>query len=183
MLSRLQKIATVAVPSATAMLLLASCGSINDSWEVRGGGYLKYSINNEESHTIELHKNDVEPPFYVNNNHSYFYLVTRLEESKKGHQISLMVNRPSTGGHLKPVTRANINGKQEDVTWFMQNGTLSPLIADSSYIHFDEIIKDSLYTAYLELDFKDCRSGYCEDNLPPVHLSGRLRYWIPEDDR
>ena len=169
------------IPLYALMGLLVSCGSINDSWESKGGGYLKYTIDDEGPFTIELGKNDVEPPFYVNNSHSYFYLVTRPEESKQGHQISLLVNRPTTAENLKPVVRAS--GLSEPVTWFKQNGTLSPLILDDSYIHFDEIIKDSLYTAYLELDFKDCRNGYCEDSLPPVHLSGRLRYWIPEDER
>ena len=110
------------IPLYALMGLLVSCGSINDSWESKGGGYLKYTIDDEGPFTIELGKNDVEPPFYVNNSHSYFYLVTRPEESKQGHQISLLVNRPTTAGNLKPVVRAS--GISETVTWFKQNGNI-----------------------------------------------------------
>lgn len=179
MFSRIPKF----VPAAV-LLTLVACSGINDSWEIKGGGYLKYSINGEKSHTIELHKNDVEPPFYVNNSHSYFFMTTRLDESKRGDQLSLMVNKPSTNGKISPVSRASINGRPQVVTWLrVQNSTESPLSGDSSYVHFDEIIKDSLYTANLELYFVDCRSGSCRDSLPPIHLSGRLRYWIPDDER
>ncbi|MCF0224509.1 MAG: hypothetical protein HUK20_09575 [Fibrobacter sp.] len=165
-------------------MTLFSCGEINSSWEVKGGGYFKYSVNGGGSHTIELGKNDCEPPFYVNNSHHYFYFKTQMSESDQGDQFSLMVNNPSTNGKLKPVAKASIDGHYQIITWMRhQNSTESPLIEDSSYIHFDEIIRDSLWTANVELDFMDCRSGKCHDSLPPIHVSGRLRYWVPADER
>ena len=168
----------------TIALALCDCGDINSSWEVKGGGYIKYSINDEGPFTIELAKNDVEPPFYVNNSHHYFYLRTRLEESERGDQLALMVNNPQTGKFLTPVSRALVNGHYETVTWFRSQLTdEAPLIADNSTIKFDEIIGDSLWTADLDLYFTDCRSGLCNDRLPPLHLTGRLRYWVPADER
>lgn len=184
MFKRILKFASVAAVSAAFPLWLAACGSINDSWESRGGGYLKYTLNNEGPFSIELAKNDVEPPFYVNNSHSYFLMRTRPEESDRKDQLSLMVNKPSTNGKLPLVGKASINGRYQDVTWFsFKGGPRASLVTDSSYIHFDEIIKDSLYTANVELYFKDCRSGTCLENMPPIHLSGRLRYWLPDDVR
>ena len=168
----------------TIALALCGCGDINSSWEVKGGGYIKYSINDEGPFTLELAKNDVEPPFYVNNSHHYFYLRTRLEESERGDQLALMVNNPQTGKFLTPVSRALVNGHYETVTWFRSQLTdEAPLIADNSTIKFDEIIGDSLWTADLDLYFTDCRSGLCNDRLPPLHLTGRLRYWVPADER
>lgn len=168
----------------TIAIALSACGDINSSWEVKGGGYIKYSVNDEGPFTIELAKNDVEPPYYVNNSHHYFYLRTRLEESDRGDQLALMVNNPQTGKFLTPVNRASINGHYETVTWFRAQTTdEAPLIADSSTIKFDEIIGDSLWTADLDLYFKDCRSGLCSDKLPPLHVTGRLRYWVPDSER
>ena len=54
---------------------------------------------------------------------------------------------------------------------------------NGSTIKFDEIIGDSLWTADLDLYFKDCRSGLCSDKLPPLHVTGRLRYWVPDSER
>lgn len=180
--STFHKIAALTL-GALAFALLA-CSDINSSWEVKGGGYIKYTYNGEGPYTIELAKNDVEPPFYVNNSHYYFYFCTRLEESKRGDQISLMVNNPQTGKNLPPVDRASLNGRPQYVTWMREEfSSEAPLIPDSSYIRFDEIIKDSLWTARLELYFKDCRTGACIDTLPPIHISGRLRYWVPESER
>ena len=168
----------------TIALALTACGDINNSWEVRGGGYLKYTLNGDGPYTIELDKNDVEPPFYVNNSHHYFYFCTRIEESKQGDQLSLMVNSPQTGKELSPVGRASLNGRMQNVSWLRANfATEAPLIVDSSTIKFDEIIKDSLWTADLDLYFMDCRSGTCSDSLPPLHLSGRFRYWVPDSER
>ena len=165
-------------------LALYGCGNINDSWEVSGGGYFKYSINGDGPYTIELEKNDVEPPFYVNNSHHYFYAHTQLSASDRGDQFSLMVNNPSTGKDLTPVTMADVGGRMENVTWAkFSNTTESPLIPDSSTVHFDEIINDSLWTADIDLYFKDCRAGSCSDKQPPVHVTGRLRYWVPESER
>lgn len=171
-----------------ASLLLMACSDINSSWEVDGGGYIKYKINGEGPYTIHLSKNDAEPPFYVNNSHSYFYLRTNPDESENGDQLSLLVQNPVTAKRLPPASKANVNGQLQDITWFRAgNDTEAPLVNDSiykSYIHFDEIIKDSLYTADLNLYFVDCRLGNsCDEYLPPIHITGRLRYWIPMDER
>lgn len=166
-----------------SMCFLA-CSDINSSWEVKGGGYFKYSVNGEGPYTIELSKNDVEPPFYVNNRHRYFYFSTKLDKSKRGDQFSLMVNSPQTGKDLEPVSRASLNGRYQYVTWMRaQFSPEAPVIAESSFVHFDEIIGDSLWTANMELYFKDCRTGTCLDSLPLLHVSARLRYWVPEDER
>ena len=146
--------------------------------------YIKYKLNDDGPYTIELAKNDVEPPFYVNNSHHYFYLHTRIDESKRGDQIALMVNEAKTGTALTPVARASLNGRYQYVTWMREQfSPEAPLIADSSTVKFDEIINDSLWTADLDLYFKDCRTGKCIDSLPPIHLTGRLRYWVPADER
>ena len=68
-------------------LLIGACGDINSSWEVKGGGYLKYTVNGNGPYSIDLAKNDVEPPFYVNNSHHYFYFCSQIKESKRGDQI------------------------------------------------------------------------------------------------
>lgn len=171
--------------SATALMFaMTACGDINNSWEVKGGGYLKYKLNDDGPYTIELAKNDVEPPFYVNNSHHYFFFCTRIEESKHGDQLQLMVTEPQTGKELTPVNRASLNGRMQTVSWFRANfATEAPLITDSSTIKFDQIIKDSLWTADLDLYFYDCRSGSCSDSLPPLHLTGRFRYWVPDSER
>jgi len=180
-----KKTATAAILTAGNLaLFLGACSGINDSWEVKGGGYLKYSINGEGSYSIELSKDDVEPPYYVNNSHHYFYMESRLEESDRKDQIALMVNTPSTGKDLTPVAKANINGKMETVSWMrIDNSEPGALIPDSSSIHFDEIINDSLWTAKVDLYFQDCRKEACNDELPPIHIKGRLRYWVPADER
>ena len=176
---------TVALTSVlTCAIALGACGDINNSWEAKGGGYIKYTINDDGPYTIDLDKDDVEPPFYVNNSHRYFYFCTRTSESDRGDQISLMVNNPKTGTALTPVARASLNGRLQYVTWIRVKSTVeSPLIADSSTIKFDEIINDSLWTADLDLYFKDCRTGTCSNNKAPLHLQGRLRYWVPASER
>lgn len=169
----------------TLMGIFCGCSDINSSWENNGGGYLKYTVNGEGPYTIELAKNDVEPPFYVNNSHHYFYFCTNIEESERGDQFSLMVTNPhNTGKDLTPVTRASINERYQYVTWMRaQFSPEAPIIPDSSSIRFDEIIDDSLWTAKLNLYFKDCRTGACIDSLPPLHIEGRLRYWVPASER
>ena len=175
---------TLGVTTLISALMLAACGDINSSWEVKGGGYIKYTLNDDGPYSIELAKNDVEPPFYVNNSHHYFYLQTRLDESKRGDQIALMVNDVKTGTALAPVARASLNGRYQYVTWMREQfSPEAPLIGDSSTVKFDEIIGDSLWTADLDLYFKDCRSGSCSDSLPPLHFKGRLRYWVPASER
>ena len=170
--------------SLSLALLLGACGDINSSWEVKGGGYFKYTVDGNGPYTIELAKNDVEPPFYVNNSHHYFFFRTRLEESDRGDQFSLMVNKPQTGKELKPVSRASLNGRTQYVTWMREEfSSEAPLIPDSSTIKFDEIIGDSLWTADLNLYFLDCRTGTCSNKLSPVHVKGRLRYWVTDSER
>lgn len=160
--------------------LLGACGDINNSWEVKGGGYIKYKMGDEDSHTIELAREDVHVP---NINRHYIQIQTRIEESKRGDQISIMVNEPQIGKALTPVGRANLNGRFQYVTWMREQfSPEAPLVPDSSTIKFDER-SDSLWSADLDLYFKDCRSGSCSDSLPPLHLTGRLRYWVAEDDR
>lgn len=165
-------------------ILVTGCSDVNSSWEVKGGGYFKYTVNGQGPYSIELSKNDAEPPFYVNNRHHYFMLHTRLDESKRGDQFSIMVNDPQTGKDLAPVSRASINGRYQNVTWMRaQYSPEAPLVGDSSSVHFDEIIGDSLWTADVKLFFKDCRTGVCVDSLPPIRVSGRLRYWVPDSER
>lgn len=178
------RIFTAIITGATFATTLMGCSDINSSWEVKGGGYFKYTVNGEGPYTIDLDKNDVEPPYYVNNQHHYFYFQTQLSASSRKDQFALLVNNPSTGKDLTPVALASINGRMQNVTWMKAEGSSqSPIIPDSSSIHFDEIIGDSLWTADLNLYFKDCRSGSCKDALPPLHVKGRLRYWVPEDER
>ena len=162
------------VSAFVAMSLgLIACSGINDSWEVKGGGYIKYKINGGESHTIELHADDVEIPF-IHNSHHYLYLQTRAKESSRGDQISLMVNKPTLGDNA-PV--------QGQYSWFVvENSEKGTIFADSSIVHFDQK-DDSTWTADLDLYATDCRIGHCEDTLPALHITGRLRYWIPKEDR
>lgn len=165
----------------TALALLTGCGNINNSWEVKGGGYIKYSVNGSEKYTLELKAEDC---ILTSVNRHYIQCTSQIQNSKRGDQISIMVYEPSTSGKLPLVPKAIIGGREQDVTWMRQeNSEKAPLIPDSSYIHFDEIIRDSLWTANLELYFKDCRSGRCLDSSAPVHISGRFRYWVSEDDR
>ena len=161
-------------------LALAACGDINSSWEVKGGGYLKYSINDDGPYPIVLSKNDARPTTELRH---YFYALTQSDESERGDQISLMVNNPRTGTNLTPEGKASLNGRYEYVTWLRTQFTAqAPIVTDSSSIKFDEI-SDSLWSANLDLYFMDCRSGKCIDTLPPLHLTGRLRYWVPADER
>jgi hypothetical protein len=156
---------------ATAFFAMA-CSDINEGWEVDGGGYLKYEINGEDERTIELDEDDVEVPF-IRNNHHYFLLTTRISESKRGDQFSIMVNRPVLGDN--PVVQR--------YSWFNYGSlTQAPILADKSTIHFDQK-DDSTWTANLDLYTPDCRSGRCVDTLPNLHITGRLRYWIDPDDR
>ena len=174
----------ISIGTIFAAFSLVGCGDINSSWENKGGGYIKYTIDGEGPYSIELAKNDVEPPYYVNNSHHYFFFRTRLQESDRGDQISLMVNTPQTGKKLRPVARASVNGGYQYVSWMReQYSSEAPLIPDSSTIKFDEIINDSLWTADLDLYFKDCRTGTCSNNKAPLHRQGRLRYWVPASER
>lgn len=170
--SRLQSIA-LSIPTAVFAFSLFACSGINDSWEVKGGGYIKYQVNGGEKYTIEMDADDVEIPF-IHNQHHYFFFRTRLEESSKGDQFSVMVNKPMLGDN--PVV-------QGPYSWFMAEHSDKGFIwADSSVVHFDQK-DDSTWTADLDLYAQDCRSGKCLDSLPALHVTGRFRYWIPEEDR
>jgi hypothetical protein len=153
-------------------IFLAACGDINEGWEVDGGGYLKYRINDDKELTIELEPDDVEVPF-IKNSHHYFFAKTEIEESKRGDQFSIMVNRPILGDN--PVVQR--------YSWFNYASLKqTPIFEDSSKVHFDQK-DDSTWTATLDLYTLDCRSGKCIDTLPRLHITGRLRYWIPADWR
>ena len=162
------------IPAAVALSLgLIACSGINDSWEVKGGGYIKYKINGGESHTIELDADDVEIPF-IHNSHHYLYLKTRPEESSRGDQFSIMVNRPTLGNNA-PV--------QGQYSWFIAGHSEKGLIdASRSTVHFDQK-DDSTWTADLSLYVQDCRYKSCRSDSPRMHITGRFRYWIPKEDR
>lgn len=151
---------------------LQACSEINDSWEVKGGGYLKYSIEGAKNREIELHERDVEIPF-INNSHHYFFFKTRVDESSHSDQFAIMVNRPLLGE----------NQVVQQYSWVSLETTPHAVVfADSSIVTFDQK-DDSTWTANLKLSIQDCRSGECIDTLPRLHINGRFRYWIPEDER
>lgn len=152
---------------------LYACSGINDSWEVKGGGYIKYKINGGADRTVELMPDDVEVPF-IRNRHHYLFVKTRIEESGDGDQLSFMVNSPVLGDN-RPV--------QGQYSWFVaENSEKGLLDAGRSTVHFDQK-DDSTWTANLDLYATDCRSGHCVDTLPALHITGRFRYWIPKEYR
>ena len=152
-------------------LILSGCSDINDSWEVKGGGYLKYSINDGKSYTIELDADDVIRPDY---GRSYFQVQTRLKESSRGDQFSIVVNRPSLG----------YNNADPTYSWMIaERSEKGYLVGDSNIVHFDQKDNDTTWTANIDLHFQDCRKGDCSDQNPTLHVKGRLRYWIPYDKR
>lgn len=156
---------------AIAICGLAAC-NINDSWEVRGGGYFKYQINDGESYKIELGPDDVEVP-YIRNNYHYFLAKTRIEESERGDVFSIMVDRPILGE----------NSPDPSHTWMQaENTTRAYLTGSGNIIRFDRK-DDTTWTANVDLHFTDCRTGKCNTDLPPLHITGWLHYWIPEDYR
>ena len=162
-----------AIPATLFSLLFFACSGINDSWEVKGGGYIKYHINGGKNYTIELGPDDVEVPF-IRNSHHYFFVKTQKSESSRGDQISFMVNKPTLGDN--PIVEGQYS-------WFIaENSEKGKFFADSSKVHFDQK-DDSTWTADLDLYATDCRNGKCSESLPRLHISGRLRYWIPEEYR
>lgn len=162
-----------AIAAVGLMASLFACSGINDSWEAKGGGYIKYSVGNESSHTIELARKDVEIPF-IKNSHRYLLIKTRAEESSIGDQFSIMVNRPVLGEN-QPV--------QGQYSWFVHKKS-SPgrILAEKSIVKIDQK-DDSTWTADLDLYAKDCHIDSCPDSLPPIHINGRFRYWISPEDR
>ena len=154
-----------------SLFLLLGCSEINDSWEVKGGGYLKYTVNGGKSYTIELDADDVVRPDY---GRSFFQVQTQMEESSRGDQFSILVNRPKLG----------YNNANANYSWMIvENSEKGYLVGDSNIVHFDQKDNDSTWTAYIDLYFQDCRTGSCENDHPPLHIEGRLRYWIAEDDK
>ena len=157
--------------SISALFLLLGCSEINDSWEVKGGGYLKYSVNGGKSYTIELDADDVIRPDY---GRSFFQVQTRLDASKRGDQFSIVVNRPTLG----------YNEADPTYSWMIaERSEKGSLVGDSNIVHFDQKDNDTTWTANIDLYFQDCRAGDCDNDKPPLHIVGRLRYWIAEDDR
>ncbi|SHI93689.1 hypothetical protein [Fibrobacter sp. UWP2] len=170
---RLSKWSLALATGFSLLISLQACSEINDSWEVKGGGFIKYKINDSEDYTIELGPRDVEIPF-IRNSHHYFLVRTRVEESDRGDAFNIMVNRPVLGD----------NPTVEQYSWFSSEKSDHGIIfTDQSTVHFDEMDSDSTWTANLDLYAQDCRSGFCSDTLPRLHITGRFRYWIPEEDR
>jgi len=158
--------ATTALAGALALL---ACGDINKSWESDGGGYIKYQINDSENYTIELGPDDVELTSY---HRHYFHFKTRYQESKRNDAMEVMINRPKLGDN--PVV--------EQYSWFSMEGSPKGIIfGDQSVMHFDQM-DDSTWTADIDFYIQDCRSGICSDTLPRLHVTGRFRYWIGEDN-
>lgn len=152
--------------------LFCSCSEINDSWEVKGGGFIKYSLNGGDDRTIELEDDDVEIP-YIRNHHHYLLITTQAKESDFGDQFNIMVNRPVLGE----------NHPVEGYSWFVKEFSERGFLdVDSSIVHLDQK-DDSTWTANLDLYARDCRSDNCSDTLPRIHITGRFRYWIPEEER
>lgn len=155
-----------------ALLLLctiAGCSHLNDSWEVKGGGYLKYSINDGKEYTIELDEDDVVRPSY---SRSFFQVQTRIEESSRKDQFSILVNRPVLGK----------NNADPTYSWMKtKDSNKKKLVGEKNIIKIDQK-DDSTWTAFVDLQFQDCSSKDCLDSIP-LHVTGRLRYWIPEDER
>lgn len=149
-----------------------ACSDINNSWEVKGGGFIKYSIDGSKSYTIELDDEDVEIPF-IRNSHHYLMIHTREEESKRGDVFSIMVNRPILGDN--PIVQAYSKFR-------LEGSDAGRIYEDSSHFHIDQK-DDSTWTADLDLYAQDCRGGDCMEDAPRVHITGRFRYWIPEDER
>ena len=151
---------------------LTACSGINDSWEVKGGGFFKYTINGKNETTQELSREDVEVP-YIRNRHHYLLINIPMNSSDRNDHLSIMVNDPKLGKN------AVVHG----YTWVQFEATPKALLAgDNNYVSIDQK-DDTKWTATVNLHFEDCRQGRCNDTLPPIHVEGRLHYWIAEDDR
>ena len=152
---------------------LTACSGINDSWEVKGGGFLKYSINDEDEIQQELDRDDVEIP-YIRNKHHYLLIKIPMEHSERKEAFSVMVNSPKLG--MNSVSPTNYS-------WIQFDGSPKAFITgDSNYVHIDQK-DDTKWTATINLHFEDCRQGKCNDSRPPILFKGRMHYWIAEDDR
>ena len=151
---------------------LTACSGINDSWEVKGGGFLKYSINDGEEITQELGRDDVEIPF-IRNSHHYLLIKVPIANSERKDQISIMVNEPKLGQ----------NAVVANYTWIQVQGSpIAALSGKDNYATIDQK-DDTKWTATFNLHFQDCRQGTCKKDIDPITFKGRLHYWIAEDDR
>ena len=151
---------------------LTACSGINDSWEVKGGGFIKYTIDGGEEITQELGRKDVEIPF-IRNSHHYLFIKMPTGDGENKNQMNIMVSNPKLGK----------NNAVADYTWLQVNGTPKAyLIGDSNVVTIDQK-NDIKWTATINLHFEDCRQGACNKNLPAIHFKGRMHYWIAEDDR
>lgn len=156
-------------PLVLLLCIIEGCSHLNDSWEVKGGGYLKYSINGGKEYTIELDADDVVRPNY---GRSYFQVLTQIEESKRKDQFSILVNRPILGK----------NNADPTYSWMKEEDSRQArLVGKNNIVKFDQK-NDSTWTAFIDLQFQNCSNNDCS-NESPLHISGRLRYWISEDDR
>lgn len=151
---------------------LTACSGINDSWEVKGGGFLKYSINDGEEITQELDRDDVEIP-YIRNTHHYLQIKIPANRSERRDRLQIMVHNPK-------LSKNNIVPSQ---TWIQIEDTPKALIkGENNYVDIDQK-DDTKWTATINIHFEDCRQGKCDDSLPPILFKGRMHYWIAEDDR
>lgn len=148
---------------------MTGCTHLNDSWEVKGGGYLKYSINDGKEYTIELDVDDVIRPNY---GRSFFQVLTRIDESSRKDQFSILVNRPVLGENKADPTYSWMRSQASDK---------GALIGQDNIVKFDQK-DDSTWTAFIDLQFQNCNKDECSESIP-LHVTGRLRYWIPEDER
>ena len=151
---------------------IAACSGINDSWEVKGGGFIKYSLDDGEEIQQELDREDVEIP-YIRNRHHYLQIRIPMERSERKEALAIMVNEPKLG----------MNNIVPTYTWIQFDDSPKALITgDSNYVHIDQ--KDNTkWTATINLHFEDCRQGRCNSNRVPIHFKGRMHYWIAEEDQ
>lgn len=149
-------------------LLLFACENINSGWEVDGGGFVKYKLNGDGPYQLEYDPNDVGTPTAGRH-----FISAITQKSASGDRLSFMVNGPKLGK----------NALVADYTSFIYNsGPKATLVGDSNFVVFDQK-DDSTWTADLNFYFMECRSGVCIDSLPPVHFTGRFRYWLDPDQR
>ncbi len=153
----------------TLALLLSACSDINNSWEEKGGGYVKYQVNDGSSRTIGLHADDVRTPSYYNH---YISLETDEDSSSVGDRIAFLVADPKLGK----------NSIDAGHTWFIHEwGARMPAVTDSSVITLDQR-DDSTWTGFLNLYFFKCSSGGNCSGDSTINVTGRFRYWPDPDD-
>jgi len=147
-------------------LFFIACENLNSGWEFDGGGYVKYKLNGKDSYELEYDANDVILP--TTNRH---FILAKTQSNSSGHSLTFMVYSPKLGRNSPVYTETSFS---------FATGPKATLTGDSNFITIDQK-DDSTWTADLSLYFTDCRSGECIDSLPPVHLTGRFRYWLPEE--